>query len=108
MAGVEKRIATARAEASHDEPGTTVVFIEGELDLSSVSAIEIEIEKFMDPTPARIVFELSAVTFMDSSGIAMLLRIAERVSTVAIRKPSSSVRLIMGATGLTEILEVEP
>src|ERR1700722_19637267 len=102
MADLEKRIATASAEASHGEPGTTIVSIEGELDLSSVSGIEAEIERFMSPAPTRIVFELSAVTFMDSSGIAMLLRVAEKVSTVTIRKPSPSVRLIMGATGLTE------
>ncbi len=63
--------------------------------MSSVPPIEVEMERFLPATPERVVFALSAVTFMDSSRIAMLLRVAERVAAVAIRRPSSSVQLVL-------------
>ena len=50
---------------------------------------------------------MSGVEFMDSSGIAMLLRVAE-TAPVEIRSPSAAVQLIIRATGLTETLHVAP
>jgi anti-anti-sigma factor len=98
----------ATIEGSVDTNRTTFVSLGGELDIASVPSIEVELEAFIDAAPPRVVFDLSKVTFMDSSGIAMLLRAAERVASVEVRDPSLSVQLVLRATGLSEVLHVQP
>ena len=108
MAGLADGAAKATVDASLDGAGTALVRIEGEIDLSSVPGLEVELELLIQASPDRVVFDMSAVTFMDSSGIAMLLRAANRVVFVEIRDPSSPVRLILQATGLLEVFHLEP
>jgi anti-anti-sigma factor len=98
----------ATINASVDGDRTTVVSLGGDLDIASVPAIEVELEAFIEAAPPRVVFDLSGVTFMDSSGIAMLLRATERVASVEVRDPSLSVQLVLRATGLTDVLHVQP
>ena len=105
MAGMSDRPATV--EIASDDAGTTIVSIGGDLDIASVPGVEGELEPILAIRPARLAFNLSRVTFMDSSGIAMLLRIAERIPTIEIREPSASVRLIISATGLSEVLHAD-
>lgn len=107
MAGVADEAAPATVEAAPDEAGTKVVNIGGELDIASVPAVEHELEPIIASEPERLAFNLSRVTFMDSSGIAMLLRIAERVPAIEVREPSASVQLVIGATGLSDFLHVD-
>jgi anti-anti-sigma factor len=106
MAGIDQEPAPATVATGPDEPGTTVVNIGGELDIATVPTVERELEQMLVRAPDRLAFNLSSVTFMDSSGIAMLLRVAERVPALEIRAPSSSVRLVIEATGLSEFLNV--
>ncbi len=107
MAGIDQEPASATVEAGADEPGTKVVNIGGELDIASVPSVETELESILAAEPDRLAFNLSRVTFMDSSGIAMLLRIAERVPALEVREPSPSVQLVIGATGLSDFLHVD-
>jgi anti-anti-sigma factor len=86
------------------ESGTTVVAIVGELDMASVEDVEADIDAIIETAPDRLTFDLSRVTFMDSSGIAMLIRAANRVAFVEVRNPSPIVQMIIQATGLSEVL----
>lgn len=108
MAGVGNGSPTATVESTIDESRASIIRISGELDLASVPGIESEIQPALEATPERVVFDLSGVTFMDSSGIAMLLRVAKRVAEVEVRDPSAAVRLIIEATGLADVLRVKP
>ena len=108
MAGVGNGSPTATVESTIDGSRASVIRISGELDLASVPGIESEIQPAVEAAPERVVFDLSGVTFMDSSGIAMLLRVAKRVSEVEIRDPSAAVRRIIEATGLADVLRVKP
>jgi anti-anti-sigma factor len=54
----------------------------------------------------RLVFDLSGLEFMDSSGIALLAAAAQRVREVEIREPPATVRRLLELTGLTEILRI--
>ena len=60
----------------------------------------------LETTP--LVVDLTKLEFMDSSGIAMLLKIAARVDSVEIRNPSNAVRRIIECTGLTDVLHLDP
>jgi anti-anti-sigma factor len=104
MAGLERGHPTATVEQVAHESGTTVVAIVGELDMASVQDVEAEIEAIIAAAPDRLTFDLSRVTFMDSSGIAMLIRAAHRVAFVEVRDPSPIVQMIIQATGLSEVL----
>lgn len=107
MAGIDKRPAKATIEAGFDGAGIALVSIQGELDLASVPGVEVVLEQILAAAPDRLAFDLSKVTFMDSSGLAMLLRAAERVPTIEVREPSPSVQLIIRATGLADVLQVD-
>ena len=53
-------------------------------------------------------FDLSALEFMDSSGIALLLRVAAKTQTVRLLQPSPLVRRLIEATGLSDVLQIDP
>lgn len=102
--------AQARPAVEVDE-GTDEVLItlRGELDLSNIAELESAVVPLLErPSAGRFVFELSELGFIDSTGIAVLLRTAARGKSILLRHPSSVLREVIVATGLTEILEVEP
>jgi len=107
MAGIEDGSKKATVEGAREESDASVIRISGELDLASVPGVESDIESIVAAAPERLAFDLSGVTFMDSSGIAMLLRAAKRVAHIEVRDPSPAVQLIIEATGLVEVLHVE-
>jgi anti-anti-sigma factor len=82
--------------------------IAGELDLASVESIHEAIDQVLSPDPLPVVFDLGGLTFMDSSGIAMMLQISKRVSTIEVRNVTPIVRRVIEATGLVEVLGLEP
>jgi anti-anti-sigma factor len=89
-----------------DEGGVPVVTIEGELDLSTVETVRRAIAPVVDAQPSRIVLDLRGLDFMDSSGIALMLSIANRVPTVELRNPSEIIRQVIQITGLSEALQI--
>jgi anti-sigma B factor antagonist len=105
MAGLDNERASAALGTSFDASGAPVIRLAGELDISNVASIESQLESIISSSP-RVSFDLSALTFMDSSGIAMFLRAAERTGTVALRRPSDTIRRVIRATGLTEVFEI--
>ena len=99
--------AYAAVEESVDDSGVALVRISGEVDISNVATIEarlVAITSRLDSAPA---VDLSQLTFMDSSGIAMLLRVAERIGPLTIKDPSQIARQIITATGLGEVLRMD-
>jgi anti-sigma B factor antagonist len=95
------------AEVTLDAAGIPVIRLAGEIDMSNVDALRVVIEPVMESAPERIDFDLGALEFMDSSGIALLLRVAAKTRTVRVREPSEVMRRLIEATGLTEILPIE-
>ena len=53
--------------------GTVIVALTGEVDLSSVSVLERELEHLSDIGARRIVIDATDLTFIDASGIAALV-----------------------------------
>lgn len=98
----------AVVDQSVDPDGAPVISIGGELDMSNVESIEVELATVVASAPARLVFDLSALEFIDSSGIALLLRAGEKVGRVELRNPSGIVRRVIQATGLSDVLHVQP
>jgi anti-anti-sigma factor len=68
----------ARVEG-RDHNGFRLVRISGEIDLSNVSLVMDAISVAVPGDAARVVLDLTDTAYLDSSGIAMLFRLAERL-----------------------------
>jgi anti-anti-sigma factor len=90
------------------EGGTPVVSLSGELDLTNAERVKSAIGDMISAGTERLVVELSALEFMDSSGLALLASFARKVPEVELRDPSPIVRRLIDLTGLAEILNVTP
>jgi anti-anti-sigma factor len=96
------------ADVTYEDGGTAVVRVVGEIDISTVNTVNAALATAAGRSPDRVVFDLSGVEFMDSSGIAALLRARKTASSIQIRNPSTVVRRLIEMTGLTDILPIEP
>ncbi len=93
---------------SFDANGDAVVTLKGELDISSAPSFRTTIEDVLESKPRRIVFDIEELSFLDSSGIAVLVHAANNVDEVELRHPSAIIRRIVEATGLSEVLRLGP
>lgn len=100
--------ATIAITESTDPSGAVVLALSGEIDLSSVPQLQAELDRVLATKPDSIVFEMSALSFMDSSGIAALLGCAGQVGDVQVRNPSSVVRRVIELSGLAATLRMSP
>jgi anti-sigma B factor antagonist len=94
-------------ETSEDSHGVPVVRLTGELDISSAGSFRESMEELVGQKPSRLVFDLSQLTFMDSSGIAVMVYVANNVEKIDLLHASSIVRRVVEATGLSDILRLE-
>lgn len=93
-------------EQSVDDGGELVMTLRGELDISSAEAFGEVMDKVIATDPETVVFELGDLTFMDSSGIAVMVHAANRVRVVELRHASSIIRRVVEATGLSDVLHL--
>ena len=89
---------------------TLTVYLSGELDHHSASQIRQELDALIrDSRARRLVLDLSSLTFMDSSGIGVILgrynQMARRGGSPAVRKPSSQINRIFDLSGVYQIVE---
>lgn len=82
--------------------GAPVIAIRGEVDLSNAASLQSEIDEILGGDSNRVVLDLASLTFIDSSGIAVLVRLLNRVGSVQVRNPTAVVRRIIKVTGLEE------
>lgn len=85
-----------------DDSRELTVRLHGELDVATVPSISEAIEAAEVDGPSRLVIDLKEVSFMDSSGIALLVQLANRVESVQVRSPSANVRRVFELTGLAQ------
>ncbi len=85
-----------------DDPSAPVIRLSGELDLASVESTKAGVAPYLAASPQRVVFDLEGLTFMDSSGIALLVQISNDVGQVTLIHPSPIVHRVLEATGLLE------
>jgi anti-anti-sigma factor len=82
------------------------VTISGEIDIATSRAMRDALAT--GPGPAHLEVDLSAVTFMDASGIGVLLAARQQAvdggGSLTLRAPSVAVRRLTGVLGLDELL----
>ncbi len=106
MADLEPAGQAASVASVREENGTPVVWLSGELDLTSTGQFAAAIDTALGSDPGRLTLDASGVTFMDSSGIVLLISAAQRVQELRVRDPSPIVRRLIELTGLTKVLRI--
>jgi anti-sigma B factor antagonist len=87
-------------------PGRVVVA--GEIDLRSAPDLRAALDAAAGEEGAEVVVDLTAVTFVDSSGISELLRISKAGHPLRLRGSVASVRRVFELVGLDQVVELEP
>jgi len=62
----------------------TKVVLAGEIDLASVPALEAALLGTLEERPVRLILDLSAVDFLDSSGVHLLERVRAAADRAAV------------------------
>ncbi|HJQ43234.1 MAG TPA: STAS domain-containing protein [Jatrophihabitantaceae bacterium] len=108
--GTAADLRSARATVSQvlGDDGEVVLHIAGEVDISSISALREAINRAIELAPRRLVLELSGLTFMDSSGIAVILTAAEQIGAVELHNPTEIIRRLITLSGLADVLRMTP
>jgi anti-anti-sigma factor len=68
--------------------------------------LEREVETVLARQPMRV--DISYLKFIDTAGLTVLVRTLASVGQVAVRNPSRILRRVLAATGLTDLLGIEP
>ncbi|MDQ6607358.1 MAG: STAS domain-containing protein [Actinomycetota bacterium] len=87
---------------------TTVVTINGELDIANIQGLEVALAPLIETRPARLVLDLGGVGFADSSAIALLVRWATAVDELKLRDASPLLQKVIETMGLAGKLQLEP
>lgn len=88
--------------SAYDRDGARVIGVTGEIDLSNADDLMETVGEAVRTGASRVVVDLSGVTFLDSSGIAVLFRLAERM-----RLSRQELRLVVPeGTTIRRVLEL--
>jgi anti-sigma B factor antagonist len=83
------------------------VLVAGELDIATVPALRARLEADGVPGAEHLVLDLTAVTFIDSTGVRALLELSERRPSLQIAASDACLR-VLAAAGLAGTLPVIP
>jgi anti-anti-sigma factor len=94
-----------------DEDGAVTLILGGEIDLESAPALEHELRDAERSFPRRVVLDLAAIDFLDSTGIHLLFEAQERAETsgrqFVLRHVPGHAHRLFTLTGLISRLTVE-
>ena len=89
---------------------TLTVFLVGELDHSMAARVRSEIDALIDDARVRrLVFDVSRLDFMDSSGIGLIIgrykRLSRRGGSVAVADPGARIDKLFQMSGVYQVVE---
>lgn len=97
--------------SSSTADGAVTVTLRGELDLASVPAVEDRLAEIEKSSPARILIDLTGLTFIDSSGLRVLLladgRAREQQRELVFTESTATVRRVLEMTGALDLLRFQ-
>lgn len=97
-------------EVQFDPPRVTLA-PRGELDLATAPALEREMEALPWPQLAELVVDLADLSFIDSTGLSVLIRASQRAAAAGLRfsviRAPEQPRTLFTIAGVTESLNVQ-
>jgi anti-anti-sigma factor len=103
----------ATVETTIRDDGNLLVRVAGEIDLSNAATVMEAVATALPGDAVTVVVDLSGTSFLDSAGIAMLFRLAERLAHSRQRlclvvPPDAPIRRVVELTNLHRAVEVRP
>ena len=94
-----------------DRDGRRTLVVSGEIDLATAPGLRRELETLIVEAHSPAVLDLSAVTFIDASGLSELVAAQRKVVhtdvEIVLVDPSAPCRRILEVTGLDRAFEIE-
>ncbi|MBW8793916.1 MAG: STAS domain-containing protein [Streptomyces sp.] len=101
---------SAAYRTTRTDGGTTVVTLQGDLDLRAVPALCAALDHLTSGTEPDLVLDLSPVSFIDCSGLGLLCRarnrVRYRVGRLRLVTPEDDFRRLLHRTGLGDAFEL--
>lgn len=88
------------------DDGTVVIRLCGDLDLAGFDEARAAIDAALGSQPRRVILDTTALDYMDSSGIVLLVQVARAAQQVQVRNPRPIVRRLIELTGLSGMLQI--
>jgi len=100
---------TPVADFQVDTSGEAAILrISGEIDISTAPQLR---ERLQELDSRSVVVDLSAMTFIDSTGLGVLVgafkRLREGGGDLVLRAPTRSTRKVLELTGLSQVVTIE-
>ena len=93
-------------------PGAAEVVLSGELDIATLDDAERQVEEAAATAPPLLVIDLSGLTFVDSSGVRLVLLADDRARAagrrLAVRLGTGHALRVFQALGLLDKIDVLP
>ena len=105
-------MADETARLSIVTPDAGMYVLSGEVDAHTAPQFAGHFEPLPGGVGDALVIDMADVTFMDSSGLRVLIELNQRVTeagtSLTVRAPSRAVERIIEISGLSDLIEVSP
>lgn len=86
------------------------VWLRGELDMATAPELRDELGQLASEDPAPVTIDLSDLTFIDSTGLSVLVGalklLRQQGGDMVLRSPGPGTRKVLEITGLTEVFTI--
>ena len=97
---------------SEPERACVIAALSGELDIACAPALREQLLGLLRPAASRLVIDLSAVSYADASGLAVLVATGRRAGLLGgflrLAAPAPAVAKVLRITGLHQLLDIFP
>lgn len=97
--------------SSAEVDGVRVIAVRGELDLSTAPDLEGPLDAALDGGGSSVLIDLTACEFIDSTGIALIVRAWQQLDgdgSLVLCSPNEQVRRVLDVSGLDQSIPVHP
>jgi anti-sigma B factor antagonist len=92
--------------------GATVISPSGEVDIATAGQLRDRVDQVIERTEGTVVVDLTSVTFIDSTGLGVLIgarkRCVEDGRTLRVVIAEPRILKVFEITGLTELFDIRP
>jgi anti-sigma B factor antagonist len=98
--------------SSEARDSVTLISVQGELDLATAPELSELTTRLLEQGDSRLVYDLSGLTFCDSTGLTVFVRAKNRIDELggrlSLAAPSAIVHRVLDVSGLLQVLDTRP
>jgi anti-sigma B factor antagonist len=100
------------AEVVRDHDDVVILTVSGEIDLATAPSLAAALDDIEVGSGRRVHLDLADVTFLDSSGISVLVECRQRLedggAVLVLHRATPTVRRVLEISGLEAVFELRP